>query len=286
MAVVAGALSSCNVRRIIVAFLLAVTLHACGPPTPVYQVQHALTPPASDTGRLCAAQCLNTKQQCAENAKLRKSIDQDRCEDQARQDARKDYKRYVASRRAKGKKIKRSEREIYQGYSYSCRNKATDTSSCLENYHQCYTTCGGHVASKSICVANCDVPVTKTGSISQPGTLLADPKLGPNSNTVFANLPVAGTWGQTAQACSSNNVTKDGVLQISRSEIRNGMDVCVVDKMTPTANGMYHFHTRCQGAEGGKTYPAQFVVSAPTPNELTHDSRSFDRIEKLVRCRV
>lgn len=270
-------------RRASLFSFVVLAVAACGPPTPVYKVHHALTPPPTDTGRLCAAQCLNTKQHCVQNAKLQQSIERDRCEERARRVARRDYKQYVARRRAKGKRIKREERDFYSGY--SCGN-ASDDGFCQDSYHQCYTTCGGQVASKSICVANCDVPVTQTGSVAQSGALLASAGPGPALQPVQtgSSLPVSGTWGITTSACSPQNQSGDGVLKISKAEIRNGMDLCLVDKVTPLANGMYQFQTRCQGAEGGRTFPTQFHFATRTPNMLTYDNKKFGRIEQWVRC--
>jgi len=159
--------------------IILAALAACEPPGPIYQAHHNLTPPASDMGRLCAAQCSNTKQQCAQNATLTKTLLTERCEDDARVTARRKYRDYVHKKRLKGAKVRQSEGSFYNAY--HCKKKGSGQAAiCSESYHQCYTTCGGQVVAQSLCVANCNTPTRRT----QPPVALISPPA--NSNTVAA----------------------------------------------------------------------------------------------------
>ena len=74
------------------------------PPQPRYEVTHNFIPPASDMGRMCAAQCLTSKDQCLTTKQLSTELAKERCENDERERARKDYASYAKSRKDKGKK--------------------------------------------------------------------------------------------------------------------------------------------------------------------------------------
>ncbi len=77
------------------------------------------------------------------------------CLERAERQARRDYREYKKRREREGKPIKRSQQAFYTGY--GCRSEAQEGRGfCQASYHECYTTCGGKVDSKEVCVANCD----------------------------------------------------------------------------------------------------------------------------------
>ena len=137
------------------------------PPEPRYEVSHSYIPPATDMGRMCAAQCLTSKDQCLTTKQLSADLARERCENDERERARKEYASYAKSRKDKGKKVDRTEDSFYARY--RCEKAGTTLSDCGENYHQCYTTCGGQVVAQSICVANCDLAAMAPQATAQPG---------------------------------------------------------------------------------------------------------------------
>jgi hypothetical protein len=138
------------------------------PPQPRYEVTHNFIPPASDMGRMCAAQCLTSKDQCLTTKQLSTELAKEHCENDERERARKDYASYAKSRKDKGKKVDRTEDSFYSRA--RCERAGGTLSNCNENYHQCYTTCGGQVVAQSICVANCDLVAMAPVTTAQPGS--------------------------------------------------------------------------------------------------------------------
>ncbi len=149
------------------ALLLAGCSIQMEPPQPKYEVTHNFIPPTSDMGRMCAAQCLTSKDQCLTTKQLTAELAKERCLNDERERARKEYASYAKSRTDKGKKVDRTEDSFYSRA--RCDQAGGTLSDCNENYHQCYTTCGGQVVAQSICVAHCDLVAMAPTTTAQPG---------------------------------------------------------------------------------------------------------------------
>lgn len=212
-------------------FLAGATLLlvACGPPKPMYQVLHDLTPPASEAGRLCAAQCLTVKQQCAQNTKLTQTLINDRCRLQEREEARKKFEAYVRGRKAKDAHVKKSENDFYNEFRCSSAGGAS-TNNCQSAFNQCYSTCGGKIVTRSVCVANSNVPWLRTAEQDRPEVAVAR-KQGWSFDEVFAasgsgsthsdllfGLHAAGSTVPVASIC----VRRAGEAQQHRIKTRCG----------------------------------------------------------------
>ncbi len=139
--------------RLVIAFLIVI-LSACGPPGPVHKLRHTFTLPKSETGKACVNQCRADGNQCMQDAGSRQVELGNECEARARERAKLDYRDYVQSRKAKGKRIKRSESFFYDGGNCSSEGD-TLRDICVDHYHKCYRACGGQVSGQVICVANC-----------------------------------------------------------------------------------------------------------------------------------
>ncbi|OAN52211.1 hypothetical protein A6A04_00470 [Paramagnetospirillum marisnigri] len=126
--------------------LVVLLLGGCGP---VYETVYDLTPPRSAEGRQCATQCQTTQTYCKRNCEL----EEDRCRSRARDEARRDYDRYVREQRDRGRKVERSESSFES--SYGCGDSSCKAE-CGRDFRTCYTTCGGQVSSRRVCTAFCD----------------------------------------------------------------------------------------------------------------------------------
>ncbi len=116
-------------------FLLALLITGCGP---VYETQYSYRKPPTQEGIACTFQCENLHLQCTHNKELR----QQNCETNNRI-MQLEYEQCVAN---KGEdKCSRD--------SNSCE---IDLDSCKDTYNRCYTSCGGSVSSRVICVEDCD----------------------------------------------------------------------------------------------------------------------------------
>ena len=129
----------------VLACLCGLSLAACGP---IYQTRFDYSPPASGQGMACIAQCSRISDLCRENCDLK----QQRCEGDAREQARRDYEDYVRERNKKNAPIKRTRDSFYYGSSCS---SSSCTSECTTPYNQCFVSCGGAVASHQVCTAFC-----------------------------------------------------------------------------------------------------------------------------------
>jgi len=118
-------------------------LSACGP---IYKTEYAYVPPHSSVGKMCTAQCLQSKSMCQQMCEMRN----ENCRAQARMEAREDYREYKHERREEGKRIKKDRSDFDR--SYAC-NSSCD---CEPQYNSCYSSCGGQVLERQVCVAFCD----------------------------------------------------------------------------------------------------------------------------------
>jgi len=134
------------IRTLLVAATLLVV--GCGP---IYETQYQMIPPADPQGRMCAAQCLQTRDYCRENCEMSSR----ECVDRARRRARHDYDDYVRERRAKNLSLKR-DRESFVN-TWEC-GASSCQSQCGETYRQCFSICGGQVNAQKVCTAFCEPP--------------------------------------------------------------------------------------------------------------------------------
>ncbi len=129
--------------RYIVAALLFLT--ACGP---VYTTEYQMVPPKSQSGQMCASNCILAAQNCklaCENSSLQ-------CQQGERYRAENEYLKYKNERIKAGKEVKRSENSFYS--SYRCDTDDCDAR-CDDMMHACYTTCGGQIIPHTYCSAFC-----------------------------------------------------------------------------------------------------------------------------------
>jgi len=135
-------------RRPISSILFAAALlmlSACGP---MYQTDYQIVPPPTETGRMCANNCLLSRQNCQQSC----TIQSNQCDQINRLDAERDYNEYVRRRTKEGKEIKRS----LSSFSGNACNEDYDCEErCESNFHLCHTNCGGQVIPHTYCAANC-----------------------------------------------------------------------------------------------------------------------------------
>src|SRR5688572_29762132 len=92
--------------------ILAVLLASCGP---MYQTNYEIVPPQSETGRMCANNCLLSKSYCEQSCRM----EQSHCESRARLESRNDYLEYVTVQNATGKPVVRSSGDFRRYYNCS-----------------------------------------------------------------------------------------------------------------------------------------------------------------------
>lgn len=120
--------------------VVAFGLSACGP---IYGTEARLTPPESDQGRQCAAQCRATRQQCNDAAERRADERLAQCErdaDRAYRDCRDDARDAEARSACERRR---------------CTRDAVDVAHCETDFHACYSDCGGRVDFERVCLFNC-----------------------------------------------------------------------------------------------------------------------------------
>ncbi|WP_041795432.1 hypothetical protein [Pararhodospirillum photometricum] len=135
-----------RVGRLLAVGLLIGVAAACGP---IYETSYEFRAPRSPEGRVCTSQCLNWQQNCTHSCQR----DEERCKDREREDARREYRRYVDEKRRAGQKVTKTESSFYDGYGCarsSCRDD------CDSMYRQCFVNCGGSVVPNTVCTAFCD----------------------------------------------------------------------------------------------------------------------------------
>ena len=128
--------------RIILLLLIAGLLSACGP---IYKTEYAYSPPKSSMGNMCISQCINNKGMCEQMCQMRN----ENCRTRSRQDALYQYEVYKSKQLAKGERVDRD--PSYFENSFGC-NTSCD---CNPTYNACYSSCGGQVLERKVCVAFC-----------------------------------------------------------------------------------------------------------------------------------
>ncbi len=132
--------------RLLTAMIIIVLtsmLFGCGP---IYKKEYAYVPPRSSMGKMCTAQCIQSKSNCLQMCQMRN----DNCRAQARQDAYYQYEEYKHERRREGKEVDKDVKDFDR--SFFC-NQSCD---CTPSFHACYSACGGQVLERQVCVAFCD----------------------------------------------------------------------------------------------------------------------------------
>jgi hypothetical protein len=154
--------------------LVGLALAGCGP---IYETQYAYTPAVTAEGRVCTAQCENTRSACTRNCDYSAELKKRECEDDARDEARAKYNRYVREQRQNNAPVKYDESHFLKTYQCStsasaCRNE------CVQTSNRCWQLCGGKVTSKQVCTAFCDKPdsTARTSSNTYPDGLSASGK--------------------------------------------------------------------------------------------------------------
>lgn len=122
---------------------LTLMLAACGP---IYETQYSYQPPHSDTGRMCAAQCVQNKSTCHAMCEMRKQT----CLAQDKQNALVQFEAYKTRRIAEHRPVDKTPVDFEN--SWNC-NQACG---CGDTFNMCYQTCGGVVTPHRECVAFCD----------------------------------------------------------------------------------------------------------------------------------
>ena len=122
---------------------LATILAGCGP---IYRTEYAYVPPHSPTGKMCAAQCVQGKNACEQMCEMKNQ----NCRLRAHQDALAQYHMYKQERKREGKPLKKEIQDFDQ--SYLCSSSCD----CESTYRACYSTCGGQVLERQVCVAFCN----------------------------------------------------------------------------------------------------------------------------------
>lgn len=126
--------------------IILCTLVGCGP---VMKTNYTFTPPKKPFGRLCANQCMYSKDNCLRNCHNNVI----HCEQSNAIQAQLRYQQYVNMKLMRHEPIDRTVNDFtsYAGCSeFSCKNN------CNENYRTCYTNCGGTITSSEECIAFCN----------------------------------------------------------------------------------------------------------------------------------
>jgi hypothetical protein len=123
--------------------LFIVTVTGCGP---VYKTTFNYTPPKSDTGKMCAAQCIQARTTCQTMCEMQKQ----NCITQAKIDADRDYEAYKTEQLSQSKPVKKIPADFDK--TWQCDSAC----GCGNTFNMCYQTCGGIVTPHKECVAFCD----------------------------------------------------------------------------------------------------------------------------------
>ncbi|MCE2926786.1 MAG: hypothetical protein LW823_03970 [Rickettsiales bacterium] len=131
----------------LVVMLGLMVLVACGP---VYQTTYEIVPPPTQSGRMCANNCLLAKQNCDQQCQIQRQ----QCEEIERLRAQSDYLSYLNQQNREGRPIKKDQSDFYRG-SFACQ-RDTCEENCGTNYRICHTNCGGQVIPHTACTAFCE----------------------------------------------------------------------------------------------------------------------------------
>lgn len=124
-------------------FIMGLLLAGCGP---IYQTKYAYQPPRAQSGKMCAAQCFQTKNMCQQMCQM---SDQN-CRAQEHQNAYYRYQTYHDQQVAHGKPVKRNISDFDNSYSV-CHHACN----CTTDFNLCYRSCGGVVTQHQECTAFC-----------------------------------------------------------------------------------------------------------------------------------
>ncbi|MDX2112131.1 MAG: hypothetical protein SFW63_00105 [Alphaproteobacteria bacterium] len=127
--------------------IASLALSACGP---VYETTYHFTPPPTQSGRMCANNCLLSKQNCEQQC----HIQQQQCEEIERLRAQSDYQSYLNQQLREGRPAKKDISQFYRG-GYACAASSCDES-CDATHRLCHSNCGGQVIPTTTCTAFCE----------------------------------------------------------------------------------------------------------------------------------
>lgn len=133
-----------SIYSIFTCLFLAITLAGCGP---IYQTHYSYVPPHSSVGKMCIAQCVQSKSTCQQMCQMKEQ----NCQYQSREEARYSYSEYKHDRKKHGKAVKKELRDFDSGR-YSCHQSCD----CDETFNSCYDACGGKVVESRVCTMFCD----------------------------------------------------------------------------------------------------------------------------------
>jgi hypothetical protein len=136
-----------RVIKAICLFLGLAALAACGP---VYDTEYTYHPPAGARGQACTASCDADRTGCSYECR-RESQD---CENEKRMIAEREYNRYANWRRSQNLAVDKSVYDFTPSYSCPWESECTDV--CEANYRACFTSCGGRIDAKQVCVMGCE----------------------------------------------------------------------------------------------------------------------------------
>jgi len=141
-------------KKMIAAFVLFLGLAACGP---VIETHYDFTPPRTNAGMKCVANCQDQQGMCQSDATRYR----EQCRHDAERKAEREYRRkqdeYVMKLKLHAKdpeKFKEPKEPYRSSPNYwECDNAGGD---CVGGYHMCYRSCGGQISERQVCVQNCD----------------------------------------------------------------------------------------------------------------------------------
>lgn len=133
-----------NINLLFILTLTLITfLTGCAP---IYRTQYTFVPPKTDIAKMCTAQCVQGKNTCEQMCRM----NNENCLLRAQQDAEHQFEIYKNDQLRQGKEVKRDMNSFK--HTYSCRSSCN----CEPTYRSCYTSCGGQITQKQVCVAFCD----------------------------------------------------------------------------------------------------------------------------------
>jgi len=120
-------------------------LSSCGP---LYETTYEMVPPNTESGRMCANNCLLSQQNCRQNCQFQ----QNQCLEIERLRAQSAYLSYANEQQRQGRPVTRNENDFYRvsGCDKSCED------ACGNDYRICHTNCGGAVVPHTACTAFCE----------------------------------------------------------------------------------------------------------------------------------
>lgn len=98
---------------------------------------------------------------------------------------------------------------------------------------------------------------------------------------IVESRPIDGRWGIQYEACSEDNVSGDGLIQISRYDVIIGFEGCSIAGVRET-DGVYEIDGQCDGMEG--PYERTLYFSSPQESVLRWDNRELNRVEDYIAC--